>query len=169
MTTPELKYLSHIQVQREYPPIEYLNTGGGEMLWLSQGLQPYIFSLGDMYSAVTRATSVLMSPRQPLIISISAQVAEPEPKTAEDFIDRFSLRADLARVVGIAREVLGIKTQLSYRLRSTRDTGMQQLVVEIRYRRSKDSKVRLKEFLHRYTAEIPTEVQQRLTLLRVPA
>jgi len=169
MTTLELKYLSHIQVQREYPPIEYLNTGGGEMLWLSQGLQPYIFSLGDMYSAVSRATSVLVSPRQPLIISMSAQVAEPEPETAEDFIDRFGLRIDLARIAVIAREVLGPKTELSQRLRATRDTGMQQLVVEIRYRRSKDSKARLREFVRRYTAEIPTEVQQRLTLLRLPA
>ena len=171
MTTPELRYLylSRLQVHPEHPPIEYLNIGGGEMLWLSQGMQPYVFSLGDMYSAVTRATTVVMSPRQPLIISLSAQVAESEPETENEFIDHFGLRLELDRVAAIAREVLGPKTQISYRLRTTRDTGTQQLVVEIRFRKSKDSKARLKEFLQRYTAEIPTEVQQRITLLRLPA
>src|SRR2546428_5807586 len=107
MTTHELRYLSRIQVQREHPPIEYLNTGGGEMLWLSQGLQPYIFSLGDMYTAITRATSVVVAPQQPLIISLSAHVAEPEPQTEEEFIDRYGLRIELDRIAAIAHEVLG--------------------------------------------------------------
>ncbi len=168
--TPELKYLwtTVPRVPREPAPIEYLNLGGGENLWLSQGVQPYIFTLGDMYAAVTRATSLVVSAPQ-VLISLSAQVAEPEPETPDEFIDRYALRMQLERLSKIAREVLGPKTQVSYRLRRTRDTGEQQLIAEIRYRRTKTSRQRLDEFLRRYSAEIPTAVQQKVTLLRLAA
>ena len=89
-------------------------------------------------------------------------------REVEEVHEPFDVKSAVGQINELARTTLGDSARLESAWKRHREDQSVELVVEVHYPRDTSKQV-VREFLRRYSESMPEDVQQRITLLRIPS
>ena len=154
--------------------IVYLGTNRGELDEIHTELRFHRQLFGHIFGVLGAEPVLSIAPQPPaklteeLAAALLQRLTQFAKTPSTKHPDETEFEGAASTVARLARDVLGAETSTSHRWKRDREDHEAELVVEVRYPVT-TSKAALRQFLERYADEIPAEVQQRITVIRLPS